>query len=104
MEVLNYIFFGNALTECSVWEILVRLVVAFFAGSLVGLERESQHQPAGIRTHALISGVAALMMIVSYLVPFKLSTTTVGDPGRIASQVISGIVFLGLCPFSDVYR
>lgn len=95
MEILNYLFLGDVLPEYSAWEISIRIVVAFFAGSLIGLERESQHQPAGIRTHALISGVAALMMIVSYLVPYKLSSSTLGDPGRIAAQVISGIGFLG---------
>ncbi len=36
-------------------EILFRLLAAFAAGGLVGLERQIHGRPAGLRTHILVS-------------------------------------------------
>ena len=72
-------------------EITLRILLALILGGILGLERELQGRPAGLRTHALVSGGAALVMLVSmYGFP-----EGVGDPGRIAAQVVSGIGFLG---------
>lgn len=76
-----------------IWEIFLRLALAFLSGFIIGLERESHKQPAGMRTHALICGVSALLMIISMTMPFV--SDKAGDPGRIAAQVVSGIGFLG---------
>lgn len=76
-----------------IWEIFLRLALAFMSGFIIGLERESHKQPAGMRTHALICGVSALLMIISMTMPFV--SDKAGDPGRIAAQVVSGIGFLG---------
>jgi putative Mg2+ transporter-C (MgtC) family protein len=70
-----------------------RLALAALLGGLVGLERETHSQPAGLRTHMIVSMGAALMMLVSiYMV--RLDPTR-SDPGRIAAQVVTGIGFLG---------
>jgi putative Mg2+ transporter-C (MgtC) family protein len=50
---------------------------------------------AGLRTHILISTGATLLMLLSIWLPQHLSPSGVGDPGRIAAQVVSGIGFLG---------
>lgn len=72
-------------------EIALRILLALLLGGSLGLERELQGRPAGLRTHALVSAGAALVMLVSmYGFP-----EGVGDPGRIAAQVVSGIGFLG---------
>jgi len=74
-------------------DILLRLVVAFFLGGLVGLEREIHGRPAGLRTHILVAFGSALTMIVSIYGFAGLNLNY--DPGRIAAQVVSGIGFLG---------
>lgn len=76
-------------------DILLPLLTAAALGGLVGLERESQNRPAGLRTHILVSLGSALVMLVSIEMYHLVVGTTNVDPGRIAAQVISGIGFLG---------
>ncbi|HNX80099.1 MAG TPA: MgtC/SapB family protein [Prolixibacteraceae bacterium] len=73
----------------------LRLIVSFFAGLLVGVEREAHSQPAGLRTHILISIGSTLAMLLSIYIPQQFPDFQNGDPGRIAAQVIAGIGFLG---------
>ncbi|HPT31820.1 MAG TPA: MgtC/SapB family protein, partial [Prolixibacteraceae bacterium] len=47
----------------------LRLIVSFFAGLLVGVEREAHSQPAGLRTHILISIGSTLAMLLSIYIP-----------------------------------
>jgi putative Mg2+ transporter-C (MgtC) family protein len=70
-----------------------RLSLAALLGGLVGFEREMHHQPAGLRTHMIVSLGACLIMIVS-LHMNDLSPTH-SDPARIAAQVVAGVGFLG---------
>jgi putative Mg2+ transporter-C (MgtC) family protein len=74
---------------------LIRLGVGFLAGAIIGLERSSRHQVAGLRTHILIGTGATLLMLLSIWLPQEFSSLKNGDPGRIAAQVVSGIGFLG---------
>ncbi len=90
MQLLDTIFYSNEVT----WETsIVRLLISFMAGSLVGIEREMSNQPAGLRTHILISIGSTLVMLISIYIPQTFNDG--GDPGRIAAQVVSGIGFLG---------
>jgi len=73
---------------------LIRLCLGFAAGAIIGFERSSRNQVAGLRTHILISLGATLLMLLSLWVPQRIGRGT-GDPGRIAAQVVSGIGFLG---------
>jgi putative Mg2+ transporter-C (MgtC) family protein len=75
--------------------IVVRLCLAFLAGAIIGFERSSRHQVAGLRTHILIAVGAALLMLLSIWLPQEFTGMKNGDPGRIAAQVVSGIGFLG---------
>ena len=77
-------------------QIAIRLILAFLMGSLIGLERERNSRPAGFRTNILVSVGSALIMIVSIklFLSFPEAQSQI-DPGRIASQVVSGIGFLG---------
>jgi putative Mg2+ transporter-C (MgtC) family protein len=81
------------------WELYVRLVVAAGLGGAVGLERELRDQPAGFRTHMLVSLGSCLFALVSAFgveALFGGETPTVSaDPTRIAAQIVSGIGFLG---------
>ncbi|GHU64538.1 methyltransferase [Spirochaetia bacterium] len=77
------------------WDMVIRLLISFAAGAIIGFERSSHHQVAGLRTHILITTGAALLMLLSIWLPQEFSDMKNGDPGRIAAQVVSGIGFLG---------
>ena len=65
-------------------------------GSLIGLEREIHGQPAGLRTHMILSMGAALAAILSIAYSSFISNPALpSDPGRIVAQVVSGVGFLG---------
>lgn len=88
--------FLNGLDIFSPLVILFRLLAATLSGFLIGYERERLNQPAGLRTHMVLSLGAASVMILSIYLPMSfISKGTNADPGRLAAQVISGIGFLG---------
>ena len=74
---------------------IFRLLLALIAGALVGLERESHAKPAGFRTYIVICVASCLLMLLSIYIPQEFFDFKNGDPGRIASQVVTGIGFLG---------
>lgn len=73
------------------WGWLIGLAAAALLGGLIGGERESRGRAAGVRTQALVALAAALLT----------AGGAVGFPGegvdlsRVASQVVSGIGFIG---------
>lgn len=70
--------------------IIFRLLLATVIGGVIGIEREANKRPAGLRTHILVCVGSTLIMMVSlYAMPAS------ADPSRIAAQVVSGIGFLG---------
>lgn len=71
------------------FELLLRLLLSAVVGGSIGYEREVSNRPAGLRTHILVSVGSTLVMLVSI---FAFDD---GDPARLASQVVSGIGFLG---------
>ena len=71
--------------------IVVRLLLAVLLGGAVGLERERHGRAAGLRTHILVCVGSTLMMCLSIFLYENFQS----DPSRIASQVVSGIGFLG---------
>jgi len=74
-------------------QMTLRILLAAFLGGLIGLERSSGDRPAGLRTHVLVATGSALLMVVSiYGID---GHPKYRDPSRIASQVVSGIGFLG---------
>lgn len=77
------------------YEVILRLVISFILGGLVGLERQIHKKGAGLRTHILVSLGSCLIMLTSmYIFDIYKSITSL-DPSRIASGVITGIGFLG---------
>ncbi len=74
------------------WELVVRLLLAVVLCGLVGLERETRGQAAGLRTHVVVGLGAALFTVVS---AYGFADAGVSDPTRIAAQIVSGIGFLG---------
>jgi putative Mg2+ transporter-C (MgtC) family protein len=74
----------------SEWEVVLRLVMSAFFGGLIGVEREINNRPAGLRTHVLVALGSSLIMMISMY-----GFNDFGDPARLAAQVVSGIGFLG---------
>lgn len=68
---------------------IAKLLTAFLIGGLLGAEREFHDKAAGLRTIILICVGACLFTI------FSVKIAIVGDPGRIAAQVVTGVGFLG---------
>lgn len=77
------------------FKMIVRLFLGFLAGAIIGFERSSRRQVAGLRTHILIATGATLLMLLSIYLPGHINPEGNGDPGRIAAQVVSGMGFLG---------
>jgi len=77
------------------YEILLRLALACFLGGLIGMERERNRHPAGLRTHILVCIGAALVMLSNIFIFEKYKGAANIDPARLGAQVISGIGFLG---------
>ena len=69
--------------------IIFRLVLAIIIGGIIGAEREYQNKSAGFRTMMLICMGSALFTIIS----MELSDTH--TPDRIASNIVTGIGFIG---------
>ena len=90
-------FFNRIIESTEInWEsALIRILISFVIGTLIGIERETHNQPAGLRTHILISIGATIVMLISIYIPQTFTDFQNGDPGRIAAQVVSGIGFLG---------
>lgn len=83
-------------------ELGLRLLLALVLCGIIGLERETRGQVAGLRTHILVGLGAALFTLISaygfssFIEPNPNGgfVTTV-DPTRIAAQIVAGIGFLG---------
>lgn len=79
-------------------QILGEMVLAMILGGAIGFEREKADKPAGLRTHMLVGGSAALLTGIGRMVILNLGvdeTFIRADPLRIIEAVITGITFLG---------
>jgi putative Mg2+ transporter-C (MgtC) family protein len=68
-----------------------RLLLACLLGALVGLEREVNRKAAGVRTNLLICMGSAFFTLLSAV----LAGDANPDKGRVASNIVQGIGFLG---------
>jgi putative Mg2+ transporter-C (MgtC) family protein len=68
-----------------------RLLMACLLGALVGLQRELKHKAAGVRTNLLICMGSAFFTLLSAV----LAGDANPDKGRVASNIVQGIGFLG---------
>ena len=86
----------EGLPELSLGELSLRVLAAILLGGVVGFEREFSDQPAGFRTHILVSLGAMLFTVVGAYGLAQFSADAINfDPTRVAAQVVSGIGFLG---------
>lgn len=87
-DILHY------LEEFNYISIAIRLSLAVIFGGIVGAERATKRQTAGIRTFAVVCLGAALAMVTNEYLCVK--SGSVIDTSRMAAQVISGVGFLGV--------
>lgn len=71
------------------YEILLRFLLASLWGGIVGAEREYRNKSAGFRTMTMISIGACFFTVMS------LGIGNPSSPDRIASNIVTGIGFLG---------
>ena len=77
-------------------EVAFRLACALIIGVVIGIERETAHRPAGMRTHMLVALGSCAVMITSQLMFSEYHALGANpDPGRLSAQVIAGVGFLG---------
>jgi putative Mg2+ transporter-C (MgtC) family protein len=68
-------------------ETFLALLLAVVLGAIVGVERETSHKPAGLRTHMLVSLGACLFAMMS--------TSFGAQPAQVAGGIVAGIGFIG---------
>jgi putative Mg2+ transporter-C (MgtC) family protein len=65
-------------------------LIAVLCGAVLGTERERHQKPAGLRTLMLVCLGSCLFTMVGFVF-----TSSTGDSGRVAAQIVTGIGFLG---------
>ncbi len=84
----------------STLELSMRIMLAAALGALMGLEREINDHPSGLRTHIAVAIGAATFGIVSAyafteFIALRADNNYQVDVTRVASQVVVGVGFLG---------
>lgn len=72
------------------WAQIALVLVSVVCGGIIGGERERREKPAGLRTLMLVCLGSALFTLTGYAF-----TSSTGDSGRVAAQIVTGIGFLG---------
>jgi putative Mg2+ transporter-C (MgtC) family protein len=76
-------------------QVILRLVLSTVLGGLIGIERQLNRRTAGLRTNILVCVGSCLITLVSmYMFDLYHGIVTL-DPTRIASNIVTGIGFLG---------
>ena len=76
----------------STTEFFTRLVIALFAGLIIGFERQWHHKETGLKTNMLVATGAAAFVLLSIKVAASQPNI---DVTRITAQVVMGVGFLG---------
>ena len=95
------------MVSLTVWDVLLRLLVATLCGGVIGIDRGRKHRPAGFRTYILVCMGATLTVVLGIYLSKMLAgpqwadvllgeyTMHHTDDSRFGAQVINGIGFLG---------
>lgn len=74
------------------WEYLPHILIAIGLGAGIGFERRHRHKVAGIRTHMVVCVSATIITLCGIYVT---EAAKLGDPTRIAAQILPAIGFIG---------
>lgn len=83
----------SSLRDITSLSVIVRLLVAFLCGGLIGLERATKNRPAGLRTHILVCLAACVSSMTGEYLYLNLHLPT--DISRLGAQIVSGLGFIG---------
>jgi putative Mg2+ transporter-C (MgtC) family protein len=75
----------------STWEIVGRLALATLVGAAIGINREWEGKPAGLRTHALVALGGALFTVIGLM----LGPGDESAASRILQGITAGVGFIG---------
>ena len=78
-------------------DLIIKILLAFFFGCIIGFDRQRSHKAAGIRTQMLICVGSALLAGISIHIAemYAIPGLPRPDPARLMAQIIAGIGFLG---------
>lgn len=81
------------------YQIISEVALAMLLGGLIGLERELARKPAGLRTHMLVAGMAALLVGLGNVMVARFSSGVSSailrfDPMGLIGAIITGVSFL----------
>ena len=68
-------------------EIILRLLLALFCGSVIGVERQWHHKTAGLKTNSLVALGGTLFTLIGQM--------GFSNPAQITAGVVTGIGFIG---------
>ena len=80
------------------FDVFLRLLLAVLAGAVLGWERESQHKPAGLRTHMLVTLGSAAFIVASLQFQSRLNEknpAAAADLLKVVEGIVGGVGFLG---------
>lgn len=83
--------------DLSFSDALLRLMAALACGAIIGVERESRHRPAGLRTHMIVALASALFTIIAFQIYGEVERNAPrvsSDPLRLLEAITSGVAFL----------
>lgn len=81
-------------------EVIFQLGLAIVLGGVIGFNRERAEKPAGFRTHMLVAGASAFLVVLGGMIDERY-ISVVGaevirsDPVRVLQTIITGISFIG---------
>lgn len=79
---------GSWSEDITIGSIVVRMILAFIIGMVLGLDRSLKRHPAGLRTCTLVALAASVCMLLN-------KNSTNSDSVRLAAGIVTGIGFLG---------
>lgn len=75
-----------------------RLLLVMAFGMVLGIDREAQDKPAGMRSHMLVSLATACLTMMAFAIidaSDAFGDTVRADPLRVIEAMVAGIAFLG---------
>jgi len=81
-------------------QVIAEVALAMAFGAAIGFEREWAERPAGLRTHMLVAGAAALFVgiaggMVDRYAEYPWADRMSVDPVRVMQAIVVGVTFLG---------
>lgn len=77
-------------------DVILRLIVAAILGGMIGVERETSHKPAGLRTHVFVSMGSALFTLIAATGVAQFESAGASyNAAQIIGSILVGVGFIG---------